>query len=149
MIPFLDSPLVKLQHKFRVCILQRAAGPRSLCCHLARGQSKEQTRRAFEEGDTLYRATYEKLLQQPAGTFQPGQPGRHMEQAELPRHQGGYNMPSLKNLQAPAAAGAMVGIIDLLAQCNLLEAEERDPVAMAQVHISSTKRRLDLDQGIA
>jgi hypothetical protein len=126
MLPFLNSTLVKLQHKF--CIWQWAAGRRSLCGYLARGQSKEQTRRAFEEGDTLYRATYEKLLQQPAGTFHPGQPGRHMEQAELPRHQGGYNMPSLKNLQAPAAAGAMVGIIDLLAQCSLLGPEERDPM---------------------
>ena len=56
MIPFLNSPLVKLQHK--VCILQGAAGARSLCCHLARGQSKEQTRRAFEEGDALFTATY-------------------------------------------------------------------------------------------
>jgi hypothetical protein len=37
-----------------------------------------------------------------------------MEQAELPRHHGGYNMPTLENLQEPAAAGAMVGIIDLL-----------------------------------
>ena len=37
-------------------------------------------------------------------------------------------MPSLKNLQAPAAAGAMVGIIDLLAQCSLLGPEERDPM---------------------
>ena len=100
MIPFLNSPLVKLQHKF--CILQGAAGTRSLCCHLARGQSKEQTRRAFEEGAILFRATYEKLLQQPAGTFHPGQPGRHMEQAELPRHHGGYNMPTLENLQEPA-----------------------------------------------
>ncbi len=59
-------------------------------------------------------------------------------------------MPSLKNLQAPAAAGAMVGIIDLLAQCSLLGPEERDPMQWnLQVHISSTKRRLDLDQGIA
>ncbi len=31
------------------------------------------------------------------------------------------------NLHAPAVAGAMVGIIGLLAQCKLLEAEERDP----------------------
>ncbi len=31
------------------------------------------------------------------------------------------------NLHEPAVAGAMVGIIDLLAQCMLLEAEERDP----------------------
>jgi hypothetical protein len=39
----------------------------------------------------------------------------------------GYNLPTLGNLHEPAAAGAMVGIIDLLAQCKLLEAEERDP----------------------
>jgi hypothetical protein len=126
MIPFLESPLVKLQHKF--CILQVAAGPRSLCCHLARGQSKEQTRRAFEKGDALFTATYEKLLQQPAGTFHPGRPGRHKEQAELQRHHGGYNLPTLENLQEPAAAGAMVGIIHLVAQCSLLGAEERDPM---------------------
>ena len=31
------------------------------------------------------------------------------------------------NVQEPAAAGAMVGIISLLAQCSLLEAEEKDP----------------------
>ncbi len=37
-------------------------------------------------------------------------------------------MPSLENLQAPAAAGAMVGIIDLLAQCSLPGPEERDPM---------------------
>ena len=36
-------------------------------------------------------------------------------------------MPTLRSLHEPAAAGAMVGIIDLLAQCKLLEAEERDP----------------------
>ena len=78
MLPFLNSTLVKLQHKF--CILQWAAGRRSLCGHLARGQSKEQTRRAFEEGDILFRATYEKLLQQPAGTFHPGRPGRQWHQ---------------------------------------------------------------------
>ncbi len=113
-------------------ILQGAAGGRSLCCHLARGQSKEQTRRALEEADILFRGTYEKLLQQPAGTFHPptGQPGRHKEQAEFPRHLGGYNLPTLGNLQEPAAAGAMVGIIDLLlvAQCSLLGAEESDPM---------------------
>ena len=50
MLPFLNSTLVKLQHKF--CILQWAAGRRSLCGYLARGQSKEQTRRAFEEGES-------------------------------------------------------------------------------------------------
>ncbi len=32
-----------------------------------------------------------------------------------------------KNLHEPAAAGAMVGIIDLLAQCKLLATEARDP----------------------
>jgi hypothetical protein len=116
---------VILQNKF--CILQLAAGERSLCGYLARGQSKEQTRRAFEEGDILFRATYEKLLQQLAGTFHPGQPARHKEQAELPRHHGGYNLPTLVNLHEPAAAGAMVGIIGLLGQCKLLEAEARDP----------------------
>jgi hypothetical protein len=36
-------------------------------------------------------------------------------------------MPTLRNLHEPATAGAMVGIIDLLAQCKLLGAEERDP----------------------
>ena len=36
-------------------------------------------------------------------------------------------MPTLRNLHEPAAAGAMVGIIDLLGQCKLLGAEERDP----------------------
>ena len=51
MVPFLNSPLVKLQHK--LCILQSAAGERSLCCHFGRGQSKEQVRRAFEEAEIL------------------------------------------------------------------------------------------------
>ncbi len=38
-------------------------------------------------------------------------------------------MPTLENLQEPAAAGAMVGIIDLLAQCSLslLGAAEKKP----------------------
>jgi hypothetical protein len=112
---------VILQNKF--CILQLAAGERSLCGYLARGQSKEQARRALDEAEIRFRDTYEKLLQQPAGTFHPGQPGWHKEQAELPRHLGGYNLPTLVNLHEPAAAGAtsimMVGIIDLLAQCKL------------------------------
>jgi hypothetical protein len=125
MVPFLSSPLVKLQHK--LCILQSAAGERSLCNHFGRGQSKEQVRRAFEEAEILFSDTYEKLLQQPAGTFHPGQPGLHKEQAGLPRHEGGYNLPTMVNVQEPAAAGAMVGIISLLAQCSLLEAEEKDP----------------------
>ena len=95
----------------------------------ARGQTKEQARRAFEEAEILFRDTYEQFLQQPAlaGTFHPRQPGRHKEQADLPRHHGGYNQPTLVNLHEPAAAGAMVGIVDYLTQCKLLEAEERDP----------------------
>ena len=111
---------------------------------------KEQARSAFWHAEVLFRATYEKLLQQPAGTFHPGQPGRHKEQAELPRHQGGYNLPrpTLVNLREPAAAGAMVGIVDLLGQCKLLATEAR-PSAMVQMHICSTKRRLDLDQSAA
>jgi hypothetical protein len=36
-------------------------------------------------------------------------------------------MPTLRNLHEPAAAGAMVGIINLLGQCKLLGAEEKDP----------------------
>ena len=40
MLPFLNSPLVKLQSK--LCILQHAAGERTLCGYLARGQSKAQ-----------------------------------------------------------------------------------------------------------
>ena len=125
MIPFLNSPLVTLQNKF--VILQWAAGERSLYNHLARGHSEEQAREAFEQAEILFSNTYEELLQQPAGTFHPGQPGRHKEQAELPRHYGGYNMPTLRNLHEPALAGAMVGIIGLLGQCKLLGAEERDP----------------------
>ena len=38
----------------------------------------------------------------------------HKEQAELPRLHGGYNRPTLENLHEPAAAGSIVGIIDLL-----------------------------------
>jgi hypothetical protein len=116
---------VTLQNK--LVILQRAAGERSLYNHLARGHSEEQAREAFEQAEILFSNTYEALLQQPAGTFHPGQPGRHKEQAELPRHYGGYNMPTLRNLHEPAAAGAMVGIINLLGQCKLLGAEEKDP----------------------
>jgi hypothetical protein len=125
MLPFLNSSLVTLQNK--LVILQRAAGERSLYNHLARGHSEEQAREAFEQAEILFSNTYEALLQQPAGTFHPGQPGRHKEQAELPRHYGGYNMPTLRNLHEPAAAGAMVGIINLLGQCKLLGAEEKDP----------------------
>ena len=115
MVPFLNSPLVKLQSK--LCILQHAAGERTLCGYLARGprQSKAQARRPFERAEITFSSTYEKLLQQPAGTFNPGQPGRHKEQSELPRHHGGHNLPTLVNVQEPAAAGAMVGIIDYLA----------------------------------
>jgi len=93
MIPFLNSPRVTLQNK--LVILQEAAGERSLYNHLARGHSEEQAREAFEQAETLFSSTYEELLQQPAGTFHPGQPGRHKEQAELPKHYGGYNMPTL------------------------------------------------------
>jgi hypothetical protein len=82
MIPFLNSPLVTLQNKF--VILQWAAGERSLYNHLIRGHSEEQPREAFEQAEILFSNTYEELLQQPAGTFHPGQPGRHKEQAELP-----------------------------------------------------------------
>ena len=123
--PFLKSPLVQLQNK--LCILQHAAGERTLDCHLARGQSKAQTRKAFELAGITFSSTYETILQQPAGTFNLGQPGRHKEQSELPRHHGGLNLPTLVNVQEPAAAGAMVGIIGYLARCKLLEAEERDP----------------------
>jgi hypothetical protein len=58
----------KLQSK--LCILQQAAGERSLFGHLARGQSKEQARRAFERAEITFSDTDEKLLQQPqaAGT---------------------------------------------------------------------------------
>jgi len=125
MVPFLNSPLVKLQNK--LCILQYAAGERTLDGHVARGQSKAQTEKAFELAKITFNVTYEKLLQQPAGTFNPGQPGWHREQSELPRHLGGFNLPTLVTVQEPAAAGAMVGIIGYLAQCKLLGAEERDP----------------------
>jgi hypothetical protein len=84
---------VKLQSK--LCILpQQAAAERSLFGHLARGQSKEpeQARRAFERAEITFSDTYEKLLQQPAGTvtFNPRQPGRHKpeEQSELPSRTG-------------------------------------------------------------
>ena len=102
---------MRLQSK--LCILQHASGERTLDCHLARGQSKAQARRAFELAEIAFSSMYEKLLQQPAGTFDPGQPGRHKEQSELPRHHGGFNLPvpTLVNVQEPAAAGAMVGII--------------------------------------
>ena len=120
--------------------MQWAAGERTLFGFLCRGQSKAQARRAFEQAEILFRDTYEQLLQQPAGTFHPRQPGRHKEQAELPRHLGGYNLPTLVNLHEPAAAGAMLGIIDLLAQCKLLEAEERDP---QQSYKSTSTRLLD------
>ena len=86
MIPFLNSPLVKLQHK--LIIMQFAAGERTLCGFLGRGQTKVQAQRAFEQAEMLFSDTYEQLLQQPAGTFHPRQPGRHKEQAELPRHPG-------------------------------------------------------------
>ncbi len=119
MIPFLNSPLVTLQNK--LVILQWAAGERSLCNSLARGHSEEQARAAFEQAEILFSNTYEELLQLPAGTFHPGQPGRHKEQAELPKHYGGYNMPTLRNLHEPAAAGAMVGIIDLLGSASCWE----------------------------
>jgi hypothetical protein len=94
MIPFLNSPLVTLQNKF--VILQLAGGERSLCGYLARGQSAEQapSRVACEETEILFSSTYEKLLQQPAGTFHPGQPGRHKEQAELPKHYGSRLQPA-------------------------------------------------------
>ncbi len=74
MIPFLNSPLVTLQNK--LVILQEAAGERSLYNHLARGHSEEQAREALEQAETLFSSTYEQLLQQPAGTFHPGQPGK-------------------------------------------------------------------------
>jgi hypothetical protein len=77
MVPFLNSPLVKLQSKLCISILQHAAGERTLGCHLARGQSKAQARMAFERAEITFSSTYEKLLQQPTGTFNPGQPGRH------------------------------------------------------------------------
>ena len=48
---------------------------------------------------------------------------RGLQQRSVRQH----NLPTLVNLHEPAAAGAMVGIIDYLAQCKLLEAEERDP----------------------
>ena len=60
MVPFLNSPLVKLQSK--LCILQQAAGERSLFCHLARGQSKEQARRAFERAEIIFSSTYESFF---------------------------------------------------------------------------------------
>ena len=104
MVPFLNSPLVNLQHK--LCILQLAAGPRTLCGFLCRGQTKAQAQTAFEQADILFSDTYEQLLQQPAGTFHPGQPGRHKEQAELPRHHGGYNLPTLVNLHEPECRGS-------------------------------------------
>jgi hypothetical protein len=87
-------------------------------------QSKEQARNWCTHFRTLRYFSepqvYERPLMQPAlaGTFHPDQPGKHKEQAELPRHpsHGGYNLPvpvpALVNLHEPAAAGAMVGIID-------------------------------------
>jgi hypothetical protein len=69
----------------------------------------------------------------------------HKEQAEFPRHEGGYNLPTLVNLQKPAAAGAMVGIIDLLAMCPLLEAEEKDP---QQWHKCTSARLRDASNSI-
>ncbi len=68
--------------------------------HYARGQSKEQAGSAFELADVLFRDSdiYQRLLKQPAGTFDPGQPARHKEQAELPRFLGGYNLPTLVSL---------------------------------------------------
>ena len=135
MIPFLNSPLVSFQHK--LCILQAAAGERSLFGFLARGQSKEQALSAFWHAENLFRDTYEQLLMQPKGTFHPSHPGKHKEQSELPRHHGGNNLPTLINLQEPAAAGAMVGIIDLLAQCKLLAPEARGPL---QWHLCTSAR---------
>ena len=125
MQPFLNSNLVTTQDK--LSILQYAAGPRSLAGHLARVQSEIQVARAFKLGDELFRATYAALLRQPEGTFDPGQPGRHFEQAELPRNLGGLNFISLLSLMKPAGAGAMVGILDLLPKCSLLTDLARDP----------------------
>ena len=94
---------------------------------VSRGQSKEQALSAFWHAENLFRDTYEQLLMQPKGTFHPSHPGKHKAQSELTRHHGGYNLPALVNLHEPAAAGAMVGIMDLLAQCKLLAPEARDP----------------------
>ena len=129
MIPFLSSPLVSFQHK--LCILQSAAGERSLFGFLARGQSnlKEQAPSlgAFWHAGILLtgrggRATYKQLLRvtsgmQPKGTFHPSHwhPGKHKAQSQLPRHHGlgGYNitgmMPTLVNLHEPAAAQQAAG----------------------------------------
>ncbi len=100
--------------------------------YFARGQTKEEAIRALQQADILFREIYERPLKQPAGTqhqaFDPSQPGRHKEHAELPRFVGGYNagdLPTLVNLHEPAAAGAMVGITGLLAQCTLLAVESR------------------------
>jgi hypothetical protein len=68
MIRFLNSPLVSLQH--RLCIMHFAGGQRPLVNHFARGQTKEQGLQG-SQCFSLRRA------------FDPGQPGRHKEQAEL------------------------------------------------------------------
>ena len=60
MVPFLNSPLVKLQHK--LIIMQFAAGERTLCGFLGRGQTKAQAQRAFEQAEILFSDTYEQLL---------------------------------------------------------------------------------------
>ena len=58
MIPFLGSPLVSFQHK--LCILQSAAGERSLFGFLARGQPEpeskepEQAHSAFWHAENLF-----------------------------------------------------------------------------------------------
>jgi hypothetical protein len=145
MIPFLNSPLVSLQHK--LCILQSAAGERSLFNFLARGQSKEQAQSAFWHAENLFRDTYEQLLMQPKGTFHPSHPGKHKEQSELPRHHGGNNLPvpPLAKLHEPAAAGAMVGIVDFLAKCKLLPPDARDP---QQWHRCTSARLRDASTSI-
>jgi hypothetical protein len=42
--------------------------------HFSTGQTKEQARTAFQQAEVPFRGTYEKLLMQPGGTFDLGQP---------------------------------------------------------------------------
>jgi hypothetical protein len=76
-------------------------------------------------------------MHQPEGTFDLGRAGKHMEQAQWPRTLGGDNFIGLPNLMRPASAGAMVGVTHLLAKCNLLAVEDKDPQLW---HLSNSKR---------
>jgi hypothetical protein len=83
MIPFLTLGVASAQ-------AQHPAVERSLAGHFVRGQSKEQVDSAIQLADTcaLFRKPNEAPLKQPAGTFDPGQPGGHLEQSQFPRFLG-------------------------------------------------------------